>query len=194
MTALIILAAGASSRLGFPKQTLLYKGRTLLEIAIEAGLKSKCKQVTVVLGANTDKIEPGLQDYPINIIHNPGWETGMGSSIALAIKTIQDNTSISQAVIMLCDQPFVTSRLIDSLLYKQQETNKKIIACSYKDTMGVPVLLNRSLFDELILLQGQEGAKKILNAHPDDLATIPFEKGGVDIDTVADYEELLRSS
>lgn len=194
MIALIILAAGASRRLGFPKQTLLYKGRTLLEIAIEAGLKSKCQPVTVVLGANADKIEPGLQDYPINIIRNPDWETGMGSSIALAIKEIQNNADITQTVIMLCDQPFVTSRLIDSLLYKQQEANKKIIACIYKDTIGVPVLFSRSLFGELILLQGQEGAKKILNAHADDIATIPFEKGGVDIDTVADYEELLRNS
>ncbi|WP_217451944.1 nucleotidyltransferase family protein [Mucilaginibacter humi] len=160
MTALIILAAGASSRLGFPKQTLLYKGRTLLEIAIEAGLKSKCQQVTVVLGANADKIEPGLQDYPINIIHNDGWEAGMGSSIALAINTLQEDKAIKQAVIMLCDQPFVTGRLIASLLYKQQETNKKIIACTYKDTIGVPVLFNRSLFNELALLQGREGAKR----------------------------------
>ncbi|MBC7401009.1 MAG: nucleotidyltransferase family protein, partial [Mucilaginibacter sp.] len=158
MAALIILAAGASSRMGFPKQTLLYKGRTLLEITIEAGLKSKCRPVTVVLGANSEKIEPGIKDYPINIIHNPDWETGMGSSIALAIKGIQNDTSINQAVIMLCDQPFVTSRLIDSMLYKQQETNKRIIACNYKDTIGVPVLFNRALFDELIGLQGQEGA------------------------------------
>jgi molybdenum cofactor cytidylyltransferase len=194
MTALIILAAGASSRLGFPKQTLLYKGKTLLEIAIEAGLKSKCQPVTVVLGANADKIEPGIKSYAIDILHNADWETGMGSSIALAIKEIQKNEGITQSVIMLCDQPFVTSRLIDSLLYKQQETNKKIIACTYKDTIGVPVLFNRALFDELALLQGQEGAKKILNAHPDDIGTIPFEKGGVDIDTVADYEDLLRNS
>jgi molybdenum cofactor cytidylyltransferase len=194
MTALIILAAGSSSRLGFPKQTLLYKGKTLLEIAIEAGLKSKCQPVTVVLGANSEKIEPGIKNYPINIIHNPDWEAGMGSSIALAIKEIQNDTSINQAVIMLCDQPFVTSRLIDSMLYKQQETNKKIIACSYKDTVGVPVLFNRELFDELTLLQGKEGAKKVLSAHPDDISTISFEKGGVDIDTVADYEALLRNT
>ncbi|MES2377147.1 MAG: nucleotidyltransferase family protein [Bacteroidota bacterium] len=194
MTALIILAAGASSRLGFPKQTLLYKGRTLLEIAIEAGLKSKCRHITVVLGANADKIEPGLQDYPINIIHNSDWETGMASSIALAIKETQQDISVKQAVIMLCDQPFVTGRLIDSLLYKQQETGKKIIACTYNDTTGVPVLFNRALFEELTTLQGQEGAKKVLNAHPGDMATIPFDKGGVDIDTVADYEELLRNS
>jgi molybdenum cofactor cytidylyltransferase len=194
MTALIILAAGASSRLGFPKQTLLYKGKTLLEIAIEAGLKSKCRPVTVVLGANADKIEPGIKSYAIDIIHNPDWEAGMGSSIALAIKATQENEAVNQVVIMLCDQPFVTSRLIDSLLYKQQETNKKIIACTYKDTIGVPVLFNRALFQELTLLQGQEGAKKILNTHSDDIATIPFGKGGVDIDTVADYEELLKDA
>lgn len=163
-------------------------------MAIEAGLKSKCRPVTVVLGANAEKIEPGIKDYPVNILHNPHWEAGMGSSIALAIKEIQKNKAINQAAIMLCDQPFVTGRLIDSLLYKQQETGKKIIACSYQETVGVPVLFNRALFNELSLLQGQEGAKKILNAHPDEIATIPFEKGGIDIDTVADYEELLRNA
>jgi molybdenum cofactor cytidylyltransferase len=194
MTSLIILAAGASSRMGFPKQTLLYKGKTLLEIAIEAGLKSKCQNVTVVLGANADKIEPGIRDYPINIIHNPDWEQGMASSITLAVKKIQQDNTIDQAIIMLCDQPFVTSRILDSLLHKQQKTSKKIVACTYKDTVGVPVLFSRSLFAELLQLQGQEGAKKTLSTHNEDIATIHFEKGGIDIDTVADYEALLRNS
>jgi molybdenum cofactor cytidylyltransferase len=193
MTTLIILAAGASSRLGFPKQTLLYKGKTLLEIAIEAGLKSKCNEVTVVLGANAEAIEPGIKSYDINIIRNPNWADGMASSIATAINSLQPNIAVRSAIIMLCDQPFVSRVVIDSLLYKQQQTGKRIVACTYKDTIGVPALFSRSMFDKLLLLKGQEGAKKIITDHPDDVATIPFEKGGIDIDTIADYEDLINN-
>lgn len=194
MTALIILAAGESSRLGFPKQTLLYKGKTLIELAIESGLKSKCNPVIVILGANADKIEPGIKNYDIKIIHNPVWAEGMASSIRAGINYINDDNTITEAMIMLCDQPFVNRALIDSLLYKQQQTGGSIIACTYKDTIGVPALFKRSLFAELLLLQGHEGAKKVINNHPDDVATIPFEKGEIDIDTVADYENLINNS
>ncbi|MDB5001900.1 MAG: nucleotidyltransferase family protein [Mucilaginibacter sp.] len=193
MTALIILAAGESSRLGFPKQTLLYKGKTLIELAIESGLKSKCNPVIVVLGANADKIEPGIKSNDIQIIHNTAWTQGMASSIRAGINYIKDDNTITGAMIMLCDQPFVNRAIIDSLLYKQQ-TGTNIVACTYKDTFGVPALFKRALFTELLLLQGQEGAKKVINNHPDDVATVPFEKGGIDIDTVTDYEELLRNA
>jgi molybdenum cofactor cytidylyltransferase len=194
MTGLIILAAGESNRLGFPKQTLLYKGKTLLELAIEAGLKSKCRPINVVLGANIDAIETGIKKFGVNIIHNIYWAEGMASSIRMAIDHLRGINEIDSAVIMLCDQPFVTRAIIDSLLYKQQETGKKIIACAYNDILGVPALLDRSLFNELLLLTGQEGAKKILNNHPDDIAAIPFEKGSIDIDTLADYEDLIKKS
>lgn len=95
---------------------------------------------------------------------------------------------------MLCDQPFVTRAIIDNLLYKQQETGKKIIASSYNEVLAVPALFDRSLINELLLLKGQEGAKKILNNHPNDIAILPFEKGSIDIDTLADYENLLKNT
>jgi molybdenum cofactor cytidylyltransferase len=194
MTTLIILAAGASSRLGFPKQTLLYKGKTLLELAVEAGLKSKCDEVMVVLGANAETIEPGIRNYSIKILPNPNWSDGMASSIAVAVNRLKTNMAVRGAIIMLCDQPFVNRALLDSLLYKQQQTGKRIVACAYKDTVGVPALFSRSVFDKLLLLEGQEGAKKIITDHLEDIATISFEKGGIDIDTIADYEALIQHS
>lgn len=194
MTGLIILAAGESSRLGFPKQTLLYKGKTLLEHAIEAGLKSKCSSISVVLGANADTIKNGIKAYAINIIYNPDWAEGIASSIRAGVKSFQKIAEIERVVIMLCDQPFVTCAIIDNLLYKQQVTGKKIVASSYNDILGVPVMFNKSLFEELLLLQGHEGAKKILNNHPNDTATILFEKGSTDIDTLTDYENLIENS
>ena len=194
MIAAIILAAGESSRLGFAKQTLLYKGKTLLELAMEAALKSKCSPVVVVLGANADKIAPGINDTSITILQNSDWQEGMASSIRMAMIHIQNNVAIDSAVVMLCDQPFVNRALIDSLIYQQQKTGSAIVACAYKDTVGVPVLFKRSLFSELLTLQGQEGAKKIIAKYRNILATIPFEKGGIDIDTLSDYEDLINNT
>ncbi|HWZ35222.1 MAG TPA: nucleotidyltransferase family protein [Mucilaginibacter sp.] len=192
MTALIILAAGSSSRLGFPKQTLLYKGKTLIEIAVEAALKSKCNQVIVVLGAGADKIKPYISNDSIQVIENPDWEEGIASSIRMAIRFIAHDESITDVLFMLCDQPFVNRSLIDNLIGKRQETGSKIVACAYNDTVGVPALFDRTLFPQLLSLKGQEGAKKIIGSYPDVVTTVPFEKGQIDIDTIADYEELLH--
>ncbi|MHB8208936.1 nucleotidyltransferase family protein [Mucilaginibacter sp.] len=192
MTALIILAAGASSRLGQPKQNLLFQHKTLLNRAIETGLASTCRPVIVVLGANTDVIEAIDQD-DVKAIYNNDWNEGMASSIRLAIKEIESDNKIDQAFIMLCDQPFVTAALIDTLLQKQKETGKPIIACTYNNTIGVPVLFNRALFAELLLLKGHDGAKKILQTHQHDVITVPFEHGSIDIDTKEDYTRLLKS-
>ena len=97
-------------------------------------------------------------------------------------------------IILLCDQPFVSAELLDAMIDKQAETGKPIVACTYNGTIGVPVLFERALFAELLLLQGNEGAKKVLKNHIPDIALIPFEQGGIDIDTPADYDNLRKLS
>jgi molybdenum cofactor cytidylyltransferase len=194
MTGLIILAAGESGRLGQPKQNLLFQNKTLLQRAIETGLNSKCRPVIVVLGANAGVINPAIQHETVTVIYNPDWNEGMTSSIRTGIKEIEKNKAIDSVLIMLCDQPFVDPVLINDMLRKQQETGKAIVACSYKDTVGVPVLFDRSLFAELLLLKGHEGAKNLLKDHPKDIVTIQFDKGNIDIDTMDDYQRLIDSS
>jgi molybdenum cofactor cytidylyltransferase len=187
MTGLIILAAGESSRLGRPKQNLIFNGKTLLQRAVESGQDSKCKTIIVVLGANSNQITP----IPgTTTLYNPDWKEGMASSIRKAVLEINNDLSVDKVIIMLCDQPFVTSTLLNALINKQTESGKPIIASAYNDTTGVPVLFDRSLFTKLLQLQGSEGAKKILKKHADDVATIPFKQGSIDIDTPEDYERL----
>jgi len=118
----------------------------------------------------------------------------MASSIKTAVKKLQELDDIDSVVIMLCDQPFVTRATIDNLLYQRQATGKKIVAAAYNNIVGVPVLFDRSLFNELLSLQGHDGAKKILHDRPDDIAVIPFEKGSVDIDTPDDCEDLIKNA
>jgi molybdenum cofactor cytidylyltransferase len=180
MTALVILAAGASNRLGQPKQNLLFKNQTLLQRAVETGLASACRPVIVVLGANADVIEP-INLVDAKVLYNYEWNEGMASSIRVAVNEIIKDTTVTNIIIMLCDQPFVTAALINTMLQKQMETGKPIIACSYNNTMGVPALFNRPLFAELLLLKG-------------DVITVPFEPGSIDIDTLEDYKRLLKLS
>jgi molybdenum cofactor cytidylyltransferase len=191
MTGIIILAAGSSSRLGRPKQNLLFSGKTLLQHTIDTAFDTVFRPIVVVLGANKEKIETSSQNTGITIVYNPDWAEGMASSIRIGIATIQQH-QIDHVIIMLCDQPFVNSELVNALVEKQLQTDKPIIACSYNETVGVPVLFCRLLFDELLQLKGHNGAKKVLKFHPKDIATIPFEKGDIDIDTPEDYEALIQ--
>ncbi len=187
MAGLIILAAGESKRLGQPKQNLVFKGQTLLHRTIETGQQAQCKPIIVVLGANADLITPIAKTQTL---YNKDWQKGMASSITLGVEEIKKNPSVQQVIIMLCDQPFADAKLLNALVDKQAETGKPIVACAYNGTIGVPALFERSLFGELLQLQGNEGAKKILLAHPNDVAVIPFEKGSIDIDTPGDFEKL----
>jgi molybdenum cofactor cytidylyltransferase len=187
MTALIILAAGESSRLGRPKQNLVFNGKTLLQRAVESGQGSECETIIVVLGANLNEITPIAGT---TTLYNIDWKEGMASSIRRAMIEINNDLSVDKVIIMLCDQPFVSPTLLNALISEQIETGKSIIACAYNGTTGAPVLFNRAIFAELLLLQGQEGAKKILKDHTNDIAEIPFEQGGIDIDTPDDYEKL----
>jgi|SRR6185437_1917464 len=188
MTGIIILAAGSSSRLGRPKQTLVYKGKTLLQRAIEAAAASVCKPLIVVLGANHDLISPAITGEAAIIVQNADWDEGMASSIRAGILQLKDTPDIDSAILMLCDQPFVDATLLDQLVKKKSA--KGIVASAYDNTIGPPVLFDAAYFDELLLLKGQQGAKKLLMKYADDVVTVPFPKGSVDIDTMEDFEKI----
>jgi len=177
--------------LGQPKQNLVFNGQTLLQRAVRSGQESKCGPIIVVLGANSDKIKPIAET---TTLYNKDWKEGMASSIRTAINEINNDHSVDKAIIMLCDQPFVNATLLNALIVQQIETGKPIVACNYSGITGVPALFARSLFADLLQLQGHEGAKKILNAHANEVATIQFEKGSIDIDTPDDYEQFRKLS
>jgi molybdenum cofactor cytidylyltransferase len=192
-TSIIILAAGSSSRLGQAKQQLFYKGKTLLQHAIETALGSQAAQVLVVLGANASSIAPQISHYTISLLQNNDWETGMASSIKVGLKAVQEwASSPNHALFMLCDQPLITSEILNALMQTKEQTHKVIIGCSYANTIGAPVLFDASLFEELLQLTGQEGAKKLLTKYPDKVVAVPFPEASLDIDTQQDYQVLQQ--
>jgi len=190
MTGIIILAAGQSARMGQPKQQLQYKGNSLLQHTINIALQSPYRPVVVVLGAFADDIVPTITPRPIDVIINTQWEEGMASSLRAGVGYLQKTPGISNALIMLCDQPHVSSKLLTDILRKKNQSGKSVVACAYNNTTGVPVLFDKKYFPGLLSLTGQEGAKKLLAAHPGDIATIDFPLGAVDIDTMEDYKKL----
>ncbi|SDF04474.1 molybdenum cofactor cytidylyltransferase [Mucilaginibacter pineti] len=192
MTGIIILAAGSSSRLGTPKQNLMYQGKTLLQRAIHTALTSACcESVLVVLGANEGIIRPNISDQQIHITYNSDWEEGMASSIRKGVAELQRlEPLVTSVIIMPCDQPFVDSLLLYQLTARKAENDNGIVASAYKNIYGVPALFDAKYFKSLEKLTGSEGANKLITAHADDVMSVPFALGAIDIDTIEDYERL----
>jgi molybdenum cofactor cytidylyltransferase len=191
--AVIILAAGQSSRLGQPKQLLKYQSKTLLQHAINTAKQSSAKSTIVVLGSGVEQILNTIDTNGLHIIKNDDWQSGIASSISYGVKSLQNIDPMPDAVILMtCDQPFVSSDLLNELIAKQKETGKLIIASQYDGTIGIPALFHKSLFEQLTALKGDSGAKKLMEQNRDDVTTVPFPKGGIDIDTLDDYEALKK--
>jgi molybdenum cofactor cytidylyltransferase len=192
--ATIILAAGASTRMGTPKQLLPYQGCSLLQHTVESAIASVCKPVVVVLGANAQKITSKVNLSSVRVVENPDWHLGMGSSIRRGIISLETYShTIDAVVITVCDQPFLSPEIINHLVTAYHSTGKTIIACEYADILGVPVLFKHTLFSELITLGEMVGAKKLIKKYEKQVFSIPFPLGIIDIDTLRDYQVLLNS-
>ena len=193
MIGAIILAAGASTRLGSPKQTIVYEGKTLLQHAADAAQGAGCKPVIIVLGAHADAVQSHLAHFraiAAIIVYNNHWQQGMGTSIVAGVTALLEaEPTIAAAIILVCDQPFANAALLHHLIAQYNQTGKGIAASTYAGTIGVPALFDRKYFDALMQLSGDEGAKKILLQHEEDVTLVPFEKGVIDIDTIKDVEK-----
>ena len=188
---IILLAAGSSSRMGRPKQLLPYQGNSLLQRSIDVAMATKVQHIVLVLGANADTIQKHISvDGPLVVV-NDKWQEGIASSIRLGITTISAiDKAITGVLIMLCDQPLLTHHVLLKLLATHQATNKMIVASSYGDTVGTPAYFHRLLFPYLLLLQGDTGARSLVDLHTENLAIVPFPGGAIDIDTEDDIDKL----
>lgn len=191
--ATLVLAAGASKRLGQSKQLLQLGDRSLLQHSVEVALQASGSPVVVVLGAQADRHRRAIQNLPVNIIIHPGWEKGMGSSLKAGVSFILESHPKTQAMlIMVCDQPLVTPQH----LQRMTEAYRKgygLVASGYQDTVGVPVLFDMHYRDALLNLPDDAGAKKMLNTYRDLVHVIALPGGELDIDTPGDYEKLRGS-
>lgn len=189
----ILLAAGTSKRMGCAKQLLPWNRSTLIEHQIVTLLKSN-QPVYVILGAYSEAIHTIIESYPVEIVICHDWELGMGNSLAYGLKQIsQKSQKWGGFLISLVDQPLVNELHFQQIRDAFKYGNKQIIASeSDKGWVGVPVLFDAFYLEELLLLKGEEGAKKLIHKHKDCLTLIQGADLLVDMDTPQMYQNLSQ--
>ena len=165
-SALIILAAGSSSRMGRPKQLLPVGGCPLLRRVAEACVGSGIANVIVVLGSNAEEIRPALAGLSVHIVVNENWPEGMGSSVRAGMTMMASVMPAAKGVVIaLADQPKFSTRHITRLFDAQRETGGSIVASRYKEKLSPPALFAQVYFPALRALQGDTGARSLFQKH-----------------------------
>jgi molybdenum cofactor cytidylyltransferase len=192
---IILLAAGSSSRLGQSKQLLPVEGQTLLERSAKIAVASGVHKTIVVLGSNESAHREAIRNCPVEIIVNREWKNGMGSSLKAGLRHLISSAPEIQAVlVMVCDQPKLDVSHLQKLIVEFGRSGKSIVASFYKNSPGVPAIFASNHFDELLNLDDQQGAKKIILQHRDNIGLVNFPEGAVDLDTPEDYHDFLANS
>jgi molybdenum cofactor cytidylyltransferase len=188
--AILLLAAGSSSRLGRSKQMLLIDGESLLLKSVKAAIGSGVKNITVVLGANDEAHRQLIEETGVQIVFNPNWQKGMGNSLKAGLAQVLLSNPKTKAVItMVCDQPLITATHLRKLISEFEKSQSPIVASFYAGMAGVPALFHQSLFPKLLSLADDAGAKKIIQQYPDLTNTVLFADGEIDIDTEDDLRK-----
>jgi len=188
---ILIMAAGASRRLGQPKQLVKFKGQSLIRRISQETIKANIGQATVVTGHSHDEIEKEIKGLKVDIFFNNEWEEGLGASIRNGLKYVLEKNPNTNAILLtMVDQPFVDADHLKKLANAYDPSRPMIIASAYSSTFGVPVLVDSYYFEMLKELKGDEGGKKIFVNYLRNIVEIPFIQGAIDIDKKEDLETL----
>ena len=191
--AAIVLAAGASRRLGQPKQLLLHDGETLLDRAIRLASEAGAAPVFTVLGANREAICASAHLSPSSVaVINEQWEQGLATSIHAGLEALDAAGGDAPGALLLgCDQPRLSASHLRELLatFAAQE-EPAIVASTYAGAIGIPAVFPRAAFPALRALRGDKGARALLMEPPCPLVALPFSGGEIDIDEPEDLKQL----
>lgn len=190
--AVVVLAAGGSTRLGRPKQLVEFKGKTLLEHTLKQVIMLGFEHKILVLGAKHQEIQEQTDTDGFTVVVNPDWEQGMASSIKLGLKTALTVKELDHALFLVSDQPFLERANLIKLVHTQLTQHPKGTYSKYGNSIGVPAIFAREAFPLLLKLKGDEGAKKLIHLDYFKYCTEVFKKGGFDVDTEADVQQLKQ--
>ena len=187
---IVILAAGAATRMGYPKQLLQIKNESLIHRICRKALSVNVGAVTVVLGANSAQIAPEVADLAdLHIVHNPDWKDGMSTSVQTGLNTmLSQHSNLNGILFLLVDQPYVQEPEILTFLEAFAKYSPLLVVADYGEKIGVPALFSSSLFKELEHLEGQKGARKLLDKYQAKAHSISLPKAAFDLDTPEDWE------
>jgi molybdenum cofactor cytidylyltransferase len=184
----IVLAAGASTRFGSPKQLVRLNGRPLLHLAVSRAVEVAGQAVTVVLGANAVDLAPLLRHTPASVVINRDWAEGMGSSVRTGVARVP--ATADAVMLMLADQPAVTAEDLKRLIGTWRRQPQCIVAAHYAGTAGVPAIFPREDFPALSALRGDAGARALLKRGGERVVRVALQSAAIDIDTPEDLLKL----
>ncbi len=201
----ILLAAGLSTRMGQPKQLLPFGENTIVETVVDNMLNSKFSKVVAVLGHYAEQIQDILNKYPVTTVVNPDYRKGMLTSAQVGIKSLNltndgnlegsERTNHIAFSIMLVDQPFITSELIDTVINAYIHSEKGIVLPSYQYRRGHPVIFHHKYADDILALDtDSDGVRSLYRAYSDDIHYVNVDTDAIlrDIDDKVDYEKALN--
>ena len=193
--AVLVLAAGKSSRMKSIKQLEKINNQTLLDITIEKIQTLLSNSIFCVLGANTDKIKNEISSKKITFIHNEDYENGLSSSIISGLQYFKNHQlNFDSIFILLADQPAIEVSYLNAMISLSLENKDKIIASNYGAKFGVPAIFPSVYFDELLLIKGDKGAKEFINQKNHIVISSKLLTNLIDIDTKEDLNNFIKTT
>ncbi len=189
----MILAAGESKRMGKPKLLLPYGEKTIIETIVETVVSSKVENTLVILGSDREKIEKKIKNYPVKIVYNPDFRSGMLSSVQCGFKALPEETRA--VLVVLGDQPKISTTIINKLIDAYRSSGKGIVLPAYKSERGHPVLIDVKYGEEVENLSPEIGLRGTVYNHPEDILEVDVETPSIfqDIDDESDYKRELEN-
>jgi molybdenum cofactor cytidylyltransferase len=188
----MILAAGESKRMGKPKLLLPFGEKTMIETIVATVVSSKIEQTLVILGSDREKIEEKIKNYPVKIVYNRDFRSGMLSSVQCGFKSLPEETRA--VIVVLGDQPKISTTVINKLIDAYKRSGKGIVLPVYKKERGHPVLIDVKYGEEVENLSPEVGLRGTVYNHPEDILEVDVETLSIfqDIDYMEDYKKELK--
>jgi molybdenum cofactor cytidylyltransferase len=190
----IILAAGESKRMGFPKMLLQINGKNMIEKVIENVAESDTDGILVVLGASRERLVDLVSTYDVKYCYNENYKEGMLSSVQCAFRNLP--TDIEAVLVFQGDQPFISPVVADSVIKAFRTSGKGIVIPVFNGKRGHPLLLDRKYREEIEMLDPDEGLRSIARIYSDDVFEVETADPGIlkDFDTYDDYMKELNQT
>lgn len=191
MIAAVVLAAGGSARLGRPKQLERWGDSTLLGHVVDQVRTYSVDEVWVVLGAGVEEILETVDFDGCGVVENPEWQEGIASSLRVGLDTLLQKSRADAALLVIGDQPDLDAAVVEEVIASFRRSSRPVVIPKYRYTWGNPVLVDRSLWPRLMSLEGDEGARRLFQAHPEWVEEVWTDHlPPRDVDTEADLTEL----